>query len=340
MTGYLPQLLAVVLLLLLNAFFAGAEFALVSLRDGQLRSLERQSATGRTVAALARNSNRYLATIQLGTTLAGFLASATAAVTLSGPLVGVLGFLGEAARPTAVVLVTALLVFLTLVLAEMTPKRLAMQHPQQWALAVARPLVWLATLSAPAVWLLGRTTDLAVRLLGGDPTRQRVEVTPEEIREIVTTQRGFSPEQRLIMAGAVEMVERRLADFLIPREDVFTVDVDEPPSVARLRLAASGHSRAPVVRDGDLDTTLGVVHLRNLVAGEPDTVAEAARPAMVLPDTLPAAEALRRFRASRQRFALVRDGTGSVRGIVTLEDVVEEVMGEFHEGEEPADRPQ
>src|SRR5690606_10948792 len=126
----------------------------------------------------------------------GFLASATAAVTLAEPLVPALGFLGPAARPAAIVAITSVLTFLTLVLGELAPKRVAMQHAQRWALLVARPLNVLATLFRPALWLLGLATNLVVRLVGADPYRQREEVAPEVLPDLVRTHRGFTQEQR------------------------------------------------------------------------------------------------------------------------------------------------
>jgi len=331
MSGYAWQLVVVGGLLVLNGVFAGSEIALISLREGQLRRLERQSATGRVLASLARDPNRFLATIQIGITLAGFLASATAAVALAEPLLPVFGFLGGAARPAAVLTITAVLTFLTLVLAELAPKRVAMQHAERWALLVARPVQMLATLSAPVVWLLGRATNLAVRLLGSDPTKQRDEITPAELRDLVAVHRGFTAEQRLIISGAVGITERKLRQVLVPRRNVFTIDAQTPVARARMLLAASGHSRAPVVRVGNLDDTVGVVNLRDLVTGDGDPLAALARPAVLLPDSLHAAEALRRFKADRQQFALVVNEHGAVDGIVTLEDLVEEVVGEIYD---------
>src|SRR5690606_4053354 len=328
---YVLQIVLVGILILLNGALAGSEVALISLREGQLRALERRSATGRVVTGLARDPNRFLSTVQIGITLAGFLASATAAVTLAEPLAPVLGFLGAAAEPTAIVVITLGLTFLMLVFGELAPKRVAMQRAETWSLVVARPLRLFSRLAAPAVWLLGRATDVAVRLTGADPRRARMDVTPAEIRDLVATHRGFTPQQRLIIAGAVEITERRLRQIVVPRREVFTLDADTPVEVARMQLAASGHSRAPVVREHNLDETVGIVALRDLVTGDGAPLTELARPAMLLPDSLLAAEALRRFKAEREQFALVVEEHGSVSGIVTLEDLVEEVIGEIYD---------
>ncbi|BCJ77073.1 membrane protein [Catellatospora sp. IY07-71] len=325
------QLVLVAVLIIVNALFAGSEMALVSLREGQLRRMEQQGGGAAAAAALARDPNRYLATIQIGITLAGFLASATAAIALAEVLQPALGFLGRAARPVAVVGVTLLLTFLTLVFGELAPKRVAMQHAERWARLAGRPLTTLAAISRPFVWVLSKATDLGVRLMGGDPGGHRDEITPEEVRDLVSVHRGFTAEQRLIIAGAVEITERVLREVLIPRRNVFLLDADLPVDVARKELAGSGFSRAPVVRRRNIDDTIGIVHLRDLLSQDDGTVADVARPVLLLPDSLHAGDALRRFKVERQQFALVVDEHGAVDGIVTMEDLLEEVVGEIYD---------
>lgn len=326
------QLALVGVLVIVNAAFAGSEMALVSLRESQLQRMERASRSGRVLAKLAKDPNRFLATIQIGITLAGFLASAAAAVSLAKPLVPLLAFAGTAAEPLSIVLVTLALTFVTLVFGELAPKRIAMQRAERWALVVARPLDLLASLSRPAVWALGATTDLAVRLAGVDPKPQRDEISPDELREIVSGHRGLTIEQQTIIAGAVQIAERQLRAVLVPRLQVFTLDSGTSADAARLVLAASGNSRAPIVRHGMLDDAVGVVHLRDLV-GVPDDrcIDDYARPPMLLPDSLSVVEALRQFKAERQHIALVVDERGAVDGIVTLEDVLEEIVGEIYD---------
>src|SRR3569623_1488615 len=163
MGGVGGQSVLVLVLVLVIALFSGSEMALVSLRDSQIQRLDRQSRGGQVLARLRRDPNRFLATIQIGITLAGFLASAAAAVSLSAPLVEPLGFLGSAAQPAAIVIVTIALTFVTLVIGELAPKRIAMQRPEGWALLVARPLDVLSVFSRPAVWLLGVAANLIVR---------------------------------------------------------------------------------------------------------------------------------------------------------------------------------
>ncbi|MGH8879066.1 MAG: hemolysin family protein [Stackebrandtia sp.] len=330
MSGYTGQILLVLVLIVLNAVFAGSEMALVSLRDSQIQRLERTSRGGRVLARLARDPNRFLATIQIGITLAGFLASAAAAVSLSKPLVEPLSFLGAAASPVAIIAITIVLTFFTLVLGELAPKRIAMQRAESWALIVARPLDILATLSRPAVWLLGHSTDLVVRLLGGDPRAQREEVSPEEIRDLVATQRGFTRQQREIISGAFEINERLVREIIVPRRDVTTLPSGTPADEALRLLADSGHSRAPVVGQNGLDDVEGIVHMRDLVEAT-GTVADHARDFMTVPESLKVSDALRHLRNEREAFAIVVDEYGSIDGIITIEDLVEEIVGEIYD---------
>lgn len=329
MNGIGGQLALVGVLIVLNAAFAGSEIALISLRDAQLARLEQRSARGRALAKLAREPNRFLSTIQIGITLAGFLASATAAVALAEPLVEPLSFLGGAARPVAIFVITLGLTFLTLVFGELAPKRLAMQRAETWALLAARPLTLLARLTAPAIWLLSHATDLTVRLFGGDPERDRQEVTEEEIRDLIASQDSYTEEQREIIDGALVVAERTLRQVVVPRSRVVGLPADLPVDDALARLVAAGHSRAPVYTDGldDADRTISVLGL----VGREGTVADHARPALALPETLNAVVALRELQAEHQQLALVVSEYGGVEGIVAVEDLVEELVGEIYD---------
>ncbi|MEM9606769.1 MAG: hemolysin family protein [Actinomycetota bacterium] len=332
MSGIWFQLALVAALVLLNAVFAGSEMALVSLREGQLQRLEHESSRGKVLGRLARDPNRFLATIQVGITLAGFLASASAAVSLAEPLEEPLSFLGGAARPGSIFVVTIALSYLTLVLGELAPKRLAMQRSEGWALLVARPLSGLSRIARPAIWLLSVSTDLVVRVLGGDPNQEREAVTEAELRDMVRTQESFTLQQRTIISGAFEIADRRLSEVMRPRPDVVTLDAETSCPEALAELAASGHSRAPVCVNGTLDETVGVVHLRDLLLDEPGCVArDVANPAVVLPESAGVLDALRTMQTERTQLALVVSEHGGAEGIVTVEDLIEEVVGEIHD---------
>ncbi len=329
MNGIGGQLALVGFLVVLNAAFAGSEIALISLREGQLARLEQRSARGRALAKLAREPNRFLSTIQIGITLAGFLASATAAVSLAEPLVEPLGFLGGAARPAAIFAITLALTFVTLVFGELAPKRLAMQRAESWALLAARPLTLLSRLTAPAIWLLSHATDVTVRIFGGDPDRDRQEVTEEEIRDLIAAQSAYTEEQRQIIDGALEVADRTLRQIVVPRSRVVGLPADLPVDDALARLVAAGHSRAPVYR-GELDDADRTISVLGLVGGT-GTVADHARPALALPETLNAVTALRQLQAGHQQLALVVSEHGGVEGIITVEDLIEELVGEIYD---------
>jgi putative hemolysin len=322
-------------LIIVNAAFAGTELALVSLREGQLQRLEQRSSTGALLARLARQPNQFLATIQVGITLAGFLASAAAAVSLAEPLEEPLSFLGGAAGPVSVVAVTLILAYFTLVFGELAPKRIAMQRAERWGMVMARPLNVLTTLTKPVVWLLSVSTDLAVKLLGGDPDVQREEVTEEELRDMVAIHETFSPEQRLIIDGAFEIAERQLDQVMVPAGDVLVVDSDATCGEAMEALIDSGHSRAPVAERRNLDRVLGVVHLRLLIGREAEPVTAAMMEIPAFPDAARVLTALRELQQRRTQMAVVIDEHGGAAGIVTVEDLVEELVGEIYDESDP-----
>src|SRR5215208_7134805 len=319
----------VLVLVVVNAAFAGSEVALISLREGQLRRLEHEGGRGRLVAQLARDPNQFLSTIQIGITLAGFLASAAAAVALAEPLVPLLEFLGRAAEPVAVLLVTVVLTYLTLVIGELAPKRIALQRPEPWAKRADRPLTLITTLTRPAVWLLSRSTDLLVRLAGGDPNIQRQTVTEEEVRDLVATQASFSPQHRTILVGALELTDRVLRDVLVPRREVIALTVNTPVQDAVRTLVSTTHGRAPVYQ-GDLDDVIGVAHLVDLVDAR-GRVADHCRPALALPESIRVLDALRRMQTERQTLAIVLNEYGGTEGIVTVEDLLEELVGDIYD---------
>lgn len=333
MSGFWPNLALVFVLVLINAAFAGTEIALISLREGQLKRLEREgSSRSMRLVRLARDPNRFMATIQIGITLAGFLASATAAVALAEPLVPLLTpALGAAAEVLTIAGVTLVLTFVTLVVGELAPKRLAMQKALPWARRAAVPLDVLSAFSRPAVWLLAQATKALVGLFGGKPDSASEDLSPEELREIVTSHRGLNTEQRQIIRGALEIHRRTVREVLVPRGQVFSLHGDVSLEQARSELARAGHSRAPVTASGHLDQVIGITHWSALVEGGSHTVAEVATEPLYLPGSVPVSVALRTFIQSRQQIALVIDEHGDIDGIVTLEDLLEEVVGEIYD---------
>ncbi len=333
MNGIGLQLALIAVLVTLNAAFSGTELALVTLRETQLKRLEEtEGRRGRTLARLAREPNQFLATIQVGITLAGFLASATAAVSLAEPLEDPLSFLGGAAGPVSVILVTVVLAYLTLVLGELVPKRLAMQNTERWGLLAARPLAAMSVLTRPIVWILSHSTNLVVRLVGGNPDARAEAMSEEEIRVIIAEHGSFTADQRDIIEGALEAAERTLRQVLRPRADVIAVDAASSCREAATVLAEAGHSRAPVTSAGhDLDEVIGTVHVRDLLARPDDPVSDHTRPALFLPESVQILDALRRMQADRQQLCLVVNEHGGTEGLVSVEDLVEELVGEIYD---------
>lgn len=333
MNGTGPQLVLVAVLVAINAALTGTELALVSLRESQIRRLEESGGRrGRTLGHLTRHPNQFLATIQIGITLAGFLASATAAVSLAVPLEEPLGFLGDAAGPVSVVVVTLILSYVTLVLGELVPKRLAMQNTERWGLLAARPLAVMSTVTRPVVWVLSHSTDLVVRLVGGNPDARAEEMSTEEVRGIIAEHATFSDDQREIIEGALEAAERTLRQVLRPRADVVPVDGAMTCGAAATLLAEAGHSRAPVTAVGqDLDEVIGTIHLRDLIGHAGDPVSAHTRPALFLPESVQVLDALRRMQADRQQLCLVVNEHGGTEGLVSVEDLVEELVGEIYD---------
>ncbi len=323
------QLGMVVLLVLLNAVFAASEMALLSLGEARVSRLSERGKTGKALAHLTRDPNRFLATIQVGITLAGFLASATAAVSLAEPLTAPLGFLGGMARPAAIIVVTSLLTYFTLVVGELAPKRVALQRAEGLALLTARPLKAMFSFFKPVVWLLGHSTDLVVRLCGVDPKRSRQEVTEEDLRDLLSVAPSLTDDQRELLEGALEVSERTLRQVMRPRREVLTIPMSMKGPEALQLMAGWQRTRCPVVEQ-DLDSTVGVIHLRDLV-GLDGPVSTVARPALALPETSGVLESLRTMRDNREQLAIVIDEHGGVEGIVTLEDLLEEIVGEIYD---------
>ena len=194
----------------------------------------------------------------------------------------------------------------------------------------------MSIVTRPAVWLLSRSTDLLVRLAGADPGRGREEVTEEEVRDMIATDGVFRPDQRRILAEAIEIAERRLSDVLVPRRDVAAVPADASVPEAIDILVRTTHGRAPVYR-GDLDDVIGLVTLQDLVGAE-GRVADCVRPVVALPESMGVLDALRRLQAEREQLAIVLNEYGGTEGIVTVEDLLEELVGEIYDEFDPDSR--
>ncbi|MGY1741996.1 MULTISPECIES: hemolysin family protein [unclassified Blastococcus] len=343
------NIVMVVAFVLIGGFFAGAEIALVSLRDSQVRTMaETAGRRGKAVARLLKDPNRFLAAVQVGVTLAGFFSAAFGASTLSEPFADWLESLGMSQRlagTLAFILVTIAISYVSLVVGELTPKRLALQRAEGFSLLVAAPLNGIATISRPVIWLLSKSTDLLVRLLGGDPRASGESISQEELRDLVAAHESLSSDERQLIGEVFRAGDREVREVMTPRTEVDFLEASMTASRAARQVADSSRSRYPVV-GRDQDDVVGFVHVRDLFlpnhpAGRAATVGDLARGVKRLPGTAGVLTALSEMRRENQHLAIVVDEYGGTDGIVTLEDLIEEVIGEIYDeyDEEVAPEP-
>ncbi|WP_338747761.1 hemolysin family protein [Janibacter alittae] len=344
----LVNLLLVMVFVLVGGVFAATEMAIVTLREGQVRALEDSGERGRRLAGLVRNPNQFLSAVQIGVTVAGFFSSAYGGSTIAPDLVPGLVAVGvpEAAAGTlALVAMTLLIAYLSLVFGELAPKRLAMQHNLAFTRVLGTPLRLFATMVRPVIWLLSVSTNAVVRLVGGNPSASEDEMSPEEIRDLIEGHQGLRPYPGRILTDVFRAGERSLTRVMRPRTDVHFLDADLTLDEARSTVRDLPHSRFPVIGK-DVDDVVGFVHIRDLLLPpspqESTTrVRELARTILALPDSLEVLPALSHLRSEKQPLAIVVDEYGGTSGLVTTEDLVEEFVGEIYDehdiGSDPED---
>lgn len=335
MNRIVTDTLVIGIFMLINAIFAAAEMALVSLRDTQVKKLSGRGRRGQAVAELSQDPNRFLSAVSLAITLSGFMSAAFGGATLTEALTPVLeswGVPSAAAQLIALVTITLVISYFTIVLAELTAKRLAMQRAEGMAMALAPLVLLIARIARPVIWLLGVSTNLAVRVFGGDPNAGREDVSDEELRQLVSSSQTLGDEERQIVAEVFGAGQVSLRETMIPRTEVDFLDGAMPAHKALRAIRDGTHSRYPVVGNTS-DDVLGFVHVRDLIDLDPDAraapVGQLVRPVISLPETLRVLPALTQMRRAAAHLAIVRDEYGGTAGIVTLEDLVEELVGEI-----------
>jgi putative hemolysin len=334
--------LLIILFIVIGGVFAAAEMALVSLRDSQVKQLAHRGKRGQTVARLNEDPNRFLSAVQIGVTLAGFLSAAFGGATLAAALAPVLARtlgLGQGlAHTISLVLITVIISYLSIVIGELAAKRLALQRGEAFALALAPLVDYIAKLARPVIWLLGVSTDVVVRLLGGDPSASREEVSDEEIRALVSGSTTLGDEERRIVDDVFAAGERSLREVMLPRTEVDFLPGDMPAYKAVREVLKAPHSRYPVIGDS-ADDVLGFVHVRDLldpqISSRTTPVREVARPVLALPGTVRVLRALNDMRRATSHLAIVLDEYGGTAGIVTMEDLVEELVGDITDEYDP-----
>ncbi len=334
---YVTDSLLILLFVIFGGVFAAAEMSLVSLRDSQLKQLAARGKRGAKLAELAADPNRFLSAVQIGVTLSGFLSAAFGGATLAGALAPVLvkaGLAPALADTIALVLVTVVISYFSIVLGELTAKRLAMQRAEAYAMALTPLVDFIAKLARPFIWFLGVSTDVAVRILGGDPKASREEVSDEELRAMVVGSQTLGAEERHIVDEVFASGERSLREVMVPRTEVDFLPGEMLAYQAIRAVQGAPHSRYPVTGQ-TVDQVVGFLHVRDLMDLDPATrntpVGRLVRPVTSLPETVKVLHALSEMRRSNSHLAIVRDEYGGTAGIVTLEDLVEELIGEIQD---------
>ena len=345
MNPIVGDILLILVFIVIGGVFAAAEMALVALRESQIKQLSTRGKRGQQVAELTANPNRFLSAVQIGVTLAGFLSAAYGGATLSNSLSGVLVSWGVPtgfASGLALVLITVIISYFSIVIGELSAKRLAMQRAETFALALAPMVNAIAKLATPVIWFLGKSTDLVVRILGGDPTAAREEVTDEELRAMVGSSSTLGDEERQIVDEVFAAGEVSLREAMIPRTEVDFLDGSMPAYKAIRELEAAAHSRYPVIGEG-VDDVIGFVHVRDLAVLDPTErnapVSQLVRPVASLPQSMKILRALTEMRQNHHHLVIVRDEYGGTAGIVTIEDLVEDLIGDITDEFDPTETP-
>ena len=325
-------------LILIEGVFVAAEIALVSLREGQLRAMAEEGRRGASVARLVSDPNRFLATVQIGVTSTALLSSAFGAITLSEDAKRALihhGMGSGLAGVVGVVGVTLIISFVTLVIGELAPKRISLQRPEVAAKILAPTLNRLATFFRPVIWLLSKSTDIVVRLVGGDPHARRDAISEDELRGLVAAHESLSKDERRLIDDVFAAGERSVSEVMLPRPEVVFLEAGLSVSRAMKQAMETPHSRYPVIEESQ-DDIAGFVHMRDLVVAEgrgdrSSQVRDHVREVKRLPGSKKVLIALSEMRREGHHMAIVIDEYGGTDGIVTLEDLIEEVIGDIRD---------
>ena len=341
-TGQLLLDVALVLLFIVVAgIFVAAEIALISLRESQLRQLEAVGAKPKRTARLAKltkNPNRFLAAAQVGVTFCGFLSAALGSERIGTsfviPILERWGLSHGLSTAISVLFVTLMIAYVSLVIGELVPKRLALYRTEQIALAAAPSIDRIANVFRPIIWILSKSTDAIVQLFGLKAQEVRSEISEAELVDLVTGHAALSDEERDIVEDVFNAGDLVLHEIMVPRTEVDFLDVGLTLTEAKAIAVRTAHSRYPVTR-GSSDEVIGFLHVRDLLNARDDemskTLLDVMRPVIFLPGTKGVLPALTELRVKRAHLAIVLDEYGGTDGIVTLEDIVECFIGDIED---------
>ena len=343
----LLDLLIVAALILSSGFFAASEFSLITVKRHRLAQLASEgNRSARAAERLLEDPSRMLATIQVALTFLGFLASAVGAVSFSGSLAALievipLGPIKDAAPTIAFIVTTLLIALVTIVVGELAPKTLALTFAERFALAFSRPISFIQRLLSPFVWIVSRVSGLIVRALGGKERPQAGYLSTEELKLLVETgseQGGIEEGEKEMIHGVIELAETQVHEVMVPRIGIRAVDVNEPMDEVLDLIVRAGHSRLPVFEES-LDNVIGILYAKDLLpylkrngAAAPEIdIRKLVRPPVYVPETKAVDELLHEMQVTKRHIAIVVDEYGGTAGLITMEDVVEEIVGEIQD---------
>lgn len=330
------EILIIFLLLIANGIFAMAEIAVISARKTRLQQLaEAGSVKARAALALANEPNQFLATVQIGITLVGILAGAFGGATLAETIAAYLSWiplLAPYAETASVVLVVLGITYFSLIIGELVPKRLALNHAEGIAIAVAGPMRALSAAAGPAVRMLSFSTEIVIRILRIKPSAEP-SITPEEIKVLIEqgTESGvFEESEQDMIENVLQLDERRISAFMTPRTQIVWFDADDSADDIRHKVANCQHSRFPVIKDS-LDNVLGIVRAKDLLnqslSGQPLDLKALLQPPLFVPESMSALKVLELFKQKRTHIALIADEYGGIHGMITHNDILEDITG-------------
>jgi putative hemolysin len=337
------ELVIVLLLILANGFFAGAELAIVSVRRGRIAQLATEgNRRAKLVEQLLSEPHRFLATVQIGVTLVGTAASAVggaAAVEVIKPLLlqVPIRLVSNAAEPLSLFLVVGFIAYLSLILGELVPKALALEYSERIALGVARPIRFLARIGGVAVFVLTLSSRAVLRLLGIKATGERAFITKEEIQHLVAEGRQagtVTPGEQAFIRNVFEFSQTQVREVMVPRPRIVALDLEQDREQILKTVLNGQYSRYPVYR-GEIENVIGFIHAKDLLGRAVQThdfdLESLIRPSFFVPETKRANDLLREMQRRHLHMAIVVDEYGGLSGIVTTEDLLEELVGEIED---------
>jgi len=345
----ISEILIILAVILINAVLAMSEMSVASSRKARLQQrVNEGDRRSQHVLQLMQNPNLFLSTVQIGITLVGVFTGAVGGATLAVPLGELLGripALTGYADSLALGIVVIIITFFSILLGELVPKRIALHNPEQIASMLAGAMIIVSKVFAPFVWLLSRITDFILKLLGIKPGMES-PVTEEEIQLLIDqgTQAGvFEEAEHDMVEGVFSLGDRRVYSIMTPRTDIVWLDIDDSMEDIRAKIAGNDFSRFPVRQD-TLDVILGIVKARDLLvpslSGQPIKLKDLLRPAFFVPETMLASNALEILKEKGTDILLVIDEFGGVQGLLTINDILEEIVGEMEIDEPQATQRQ